>query len=157
MQAAPAVAVEVKPDRVTRLALGGLACVSLAVAMVWAAQRGDEIGWGVLALVAIGLLVTLPGLVRMPDRLLRWDGQVWHLGRPDRQAESVAVGQVAVALDFGDWMLLRFESTPLSTAGARRWLPMSRATIGPSWHALRCAAHARRPAAVPDAPAGPAF
>lgn len=157
MQAAPAVAVEVKPDRASRLALGGLTGVSLAVAAVWAMQRGDEIGWGVLALVVIGSLVTLPGLLRMADRRLRWDGQAWHLSRPDHQAEPAAVGRVAVALDVGDWMLLRFESTPLSTAPARRWLPVSRATIGPSWHALRCAAHARPAAAMPAAPAEPAF
>ncbi|WP_295640706.1 hypothetical protein [uncultured Methylibium sp.] len=157
MQAAPAVAVEVKPDRVSHLALCGLAGVSLTVAVVWAMQRGDKLGWGVLVLVVIGLLVALPGLLRMAIRRLRWDGQVWHLSTQDRLAEPAAVGQVAVALDLGDWMLLRFEPASRSTAAAQRWLPVSRETIGPSWHALRCAVHARRSAAVPAAPAGPAF
>ncbi len=157
MQAAPAVAVEVKPDRVSRLALGGLAGVSLAVAGVWAVQRGDGFGWGVLALIVIGLMVSLPGGLRAADWLLRWDGQDWRLAVAGRPEEPAAVGQVAVALDLGDWMLLRFESMPRSMPAVRRWLPLSRPAIGSSWHALRCAAYAPRPAVTPIAPVGPAF
>ncbi len=157
MQAAPAVAVEVKPDRVSRFALAGLAGASLAVTVVWAVQRGDGLGGAVLALVATSLMALLPGFLRTAVRQLRWDGQAWHLSAPDGQARPTAVGQLAVALDFGNWMLLRFQPDPLSTPAARQWLPLSRVAVGPSWHALRCAAHAPRPMPAPAPPAGPAF
>lgn len=155
MQAAPAVAVEVKPDGVSRLVLGGLTCASVVAAAVWATQRGDASGWAVLALVSIGSMgsLLLPAL-RLRDRHLRWDGQAWHLAATDRSAGPAVVGQLAVALDFGDWMLLRFDSASASASASRQWLPVSRAAIGPSWHALRCAVYAPRPAAT-SAPGRP--
>jgi hypothetical protein len=53
---------------------------------------------------------------------------------------------VAVAIDLGGWMLLRF--VPGAGGGRARWIALQRHGLEPQWHALRCAVYAPRPAAL---------
>ncbi len=64
----------------------------------------------------------------IPARRLAWDGAAWQL-QPEGQA-----GQVALMIDLGDWMLVRF-----SPGGY--WLPLARRDAA-DWQALRVALHA---------------
>jgi hypothetical protein len=53
-------------------------------------------------------------------------------------------GNVAVVIDLGPWMLLRFtaDAPPRTT-----WLPVQRRGLEAQWHALRCAVYSPRPVA----------
>ena len=75
--------------------------------------------------------------------VLRWTGSSWVLRRHLESASGERVGTLAVALDLGNWMLLRFvdEQLPVPTT----WLPVQRGGPDADWHALRCAVHAPRP------------
>jgi len=97
-----------------------------------------------LATVAAGLgaLSTAAPL----DLTLRWTGSAWVLSR--HPASDEHVGTVAVALDLGNWMLLRFVSEPLRPRTT--WLPVQRRGLDGDWHALRCAVHA--PQTQPQTP-----
>jgi hypothetical protein len=117
-----------------------LVALSLAVAVAWAgAQLGAE--GAVLAGAALALgLAAAWGAGRWlvtPSRWLAWDGASWQL-QPEGQT-----GQVALMIDLGDWMLVRF------SPGAH-WLPLSRRDAATDWQALRVALHAA-PRLRPDA------
>ena len=90
----------------------------------------------VVAVLAMAALVR--SLLRTPARSLRWDGQAWHL--------DAVPGDVAVVIDLGPWMLLRFASTDFARV---TWLPVQRRGIDAQWHALRCAVYSPRPLAGP--------
>jgi hypothetical protein len=112
-----------------------LVALGTAVAVAWAgAQLGAE--GAALAGVAMALgLVAAWGAGRQlvaPVRRLAWDGAAWQL-LPEGQA-----GQVALMIDLGDWMLVRF------SPGAH-WLPLSRRDAPADWQALRVALHAAPP------------
>jgi hypothetical protein len=82
---------------------------------------------------------------RASERTLRWDGQDWVLfghragegegqpGQPQRR------GQVALMLDLGPWMLVRFspDATGVEGGGADAWLPLAEADDRAHWAALR--------------------
>jgi len=99
---------------------------------------------GLPAGAVAGLALLLAGrallAARLPGGRLRWDGRRWALTDGPRGDGEGVVGRVAVALDLGGWLLLRFvpESAP---AGAVRWLPLKRRGHEIDWHALRCALH----------------
>ena len=113
-------------------------------------------GCGVMAVLGLGA-----SLARSQSSSLRWDGQAWHLGPAESRGDEPLTGSLAVALDFGSWMLLRFtpDAPALSTSNLRAakprqlWLPAQRSGLEAQWHALRCAVHAPRHAAAADAPA----
>jgi hypothetical protein len=119
---------------------------SAAVAFGWTAATLWEPGAGALA---AGLLAGLVGwwiarrALPVHSTPLAWDGTAWQLQPPGADARC---GQVALMLDLGDWMLVRF-----SPAGAGRladvWLPLSRRDTAAAWPALRVALHAPQPAA----------
>jgi hypothetical protein len=119
---------------------------SAAVAFGWTAATLWEPGAGALA---AGLLAGLVGwwiarrALPVHSTPLAWDGTTWQLQPPSADARC---GQVALMLDLGDWMLVRF-----SPAGAGRladvWLPLSRRDTAAAWPALRVALHAPQPAA----------
>ena len=131
--------------------------------------------WAAVALGIVGLasLALCESLLRTPAVSLRWDGQDWHLGLASSAGHEPTAGALSVALDLGDWMLLRFcahEEThgrpkvPHPPRGAddvcRRpggalkpcrgsrvtWLPVQRRGMEPHWHGLRCAVYSPRPA-----------
>ncbi len=102
-------------------------------------------GWMWLGLPASLALGAAAAMRWIRGGTLRWDGEVWRLadGVPDR-AEG-APGTLAVALDGGHWMLLRFRATPAGSGRRVRWLALSRRDLGGQWHALRCAVYSPRP------------
>jgi ABC-type nickel/cobalt efflux system permease component RcnA len=89
-----------------------------------------------IGLVAVTLALLVASLWRAPAADLRWDGQAWQLGS--------MTGNVAVVIDLGPWMLLRFtaDAPPRTT-----WLPVQRRGLEAQWHALRCAVYSPRPVA----------
>jgi len=112
------------------------------------------------ACVLVGLLWAFVEARRPPEpaRHLAWDGQVWTLSRP--AAEPVA-GRVAVMLDLGSWMLLRFDRQPPARPGwrGRVWLPLKQSDAGVAWPAVRAALfapHADAASTGPHPPTRPA-
>lgn len=97
---------------------------------------------------AAGLLVLLAsvGLARVEPMSLRWDTSVWRLGPASSRGEEPWPGTLAVAMDLGPWMLLKFSRDVTSATRRVTWLPVQRRGIEPQWHALRCAVYCARPA-----------
>ena len=158
MRASPAVEVTLTRFGAWQAGMGVLAFASASCVLAWWAtqHRLPPVGAGMAAaavLCALGWLL-LP-LVRVPHARLRWDGRGWQL-RPTESAagsasaEAVA-GELAVAMDLGAWMLLRFEPLARARWATPVWLPVQRAGIEPQWHALRCAVYSPRPAPAAEA------
>ncbi|CAG1019805.1 hypothetical protein BURC_04721 [Burkholderiaceae bacterium] len=150
MRASPAFQVTLRRFGIWRTLVAALLLSASAGLAAWALTGGAEDGdtWLPPALAAGGLLmiVLATQTLRCPPLSLRWDAQAWHLGPASAAGEEPWPGRVAVAMDFGAWMLLRFEHN--LTAARRRviWLPVQRRGIEPQWHALRCAVYSSRPA-----------
>lgn len=152
MRAAPALSLEFGTSTQARVTLGLLALAATLVAGVWAWQLAT-IGAGAIA-VAVGLLAgaLLAQVWRTPRRRLRWDGQIWWLASP--ASADARRGQLAVALDLGVWLLLRFERDA-GPRPRRAWLALQKRDLAADWHALRCALYSPRPAADPPAAPSP--
>jgi hypothetical protein len=113
---------------------------------------GDSV-WLLLASLAIGAGAALLAgqLLSVPPQLLSWDGAAWSVGA---EAAGRQGGRVALMLDLGNWMLVRF--TPLGQPAsplrpATRWLAFAcRGDGRTTWAALRVALYA-----APAAAAGP--
>lgn len=152
MRSAPAVSLRVAAAPHWRAALLGLAALALVSVGTWALQRRDVPG--ILAFLTVVALAAhcLWRARRRPAMRLSWDGDRWSLARVG-QAEP-QTGEIAVALDLGAWLLLRFQAGPHSAGRPRQvWLPLQRAGLEADWHALRCALYSPRP--KPSAPAAP--
>ena len=152
MRAAPAIHVSVSRFGVWRAALAGGLVLVWAVVLAWLASQGLATGGMPAAKVIAFALLALTvatwfacSLATVRPFGLRWDGRCWHL-RPDRADEPIA-GDLVAALDFGDWLLLRFTPERPTTAKWPRWLPVQRRGLEPTWHPLRCAVHSPRPPA----------
>lgn len=152
MRAAPAVSVKVTAAPHWLAALLALAALALLSTAAWALQRGDATG--VVAFLAVAAFAShcLWRALRRPTLRLGWDGERWWLA-PEGEAEAQA-GELAVALDLGAWILLRFRAAPNAAVRRRQvWLPLQRTGLEADWHALRCALYSPRPQA--SAPAAP--
>jgi len=125
----------------------------------FALARGESApaGWRIAGLVA-SLAIVLAGtrLLRCPPMSLRWDSQRWHLGPESTAGEEPCAGSIDVCLDFGAWMLLRFEHDVTTGRARFSWLPVQRRGLEVHWHALRCAVYSSRPAHGPDGGQTPA-
>jgi len=117
-----------------------------AVAVWWLGAQHVQPGAPLLLLsLLLGGVAALVAWRALPvhSTPLAWDGTAWQLQPPGADARC---GQVALMLDLGDWMLVRF-----SPAGAGWladvWLPLSRRDTAAAWPALRVALHAPQPAA----------
>ena len=148
MRASPAFQVTLRRFGIWRTLVVALLLATGAGLAAWAFAGGAEDGgtWPLPALAAGGLLIAVATrTLRCPPISLRWDAQAWHLGPASAAGEEPWPGRVAVAMDFGAWMLLKFEHDV--TAARRRvtWLPVQRRGIEPQWHALRCAVYSSRP------------
>ena len=126
-----------------------IACVTACVWAAWVAWlvwQSTPPRSMALAALAAALLVALclaRSLASLAAISLRWDGRKWHLGPLDSVGNEPLAGALAVAIDLGGWMLLRFEAD--SGPGARvRWLPAQRRGLQGQWHALRCAVYSPR-------------
>jgi hypothetical protein len=119
-----------------------LALCSATCLLWWAAHSPPRPGWvGVAALggcaLAIGCVAGWIGARHA--QTLRWDGQQWWLAGGAAPADA---GSLRVAIDLGNWMLLRFVAQGRSVWRSSRWVPVQRRGLEGAWHALRCAVHA---------------
>jgi hypothetical protein len=110
-----------------------LVALSTAVTTGWVGVQLGVVEGATLAGVALAMgLVAARWAGRRwaaPSRRLAWDGAAWQL--PPEEL----TGQVALMIDLGDWMLVRFSP-------GSRWLPLSRREAATDWQALRVALHA---------------
>ena len=149
MRASPAVEVALTRFGAWQVAVGALASASALSSLAWWAtqQRLPPVAAGVVTSAALGVLAWLAvSLVRVPHTRLRWDGRGWQLRRAGAASPEPVAGEVAVTIDLGAWMLLRFEPLAPTQWAAPVWLPVQRAGIESQWHALRCAVYSPRPA-----------
>ena len=137
--------------RAVVLLLAASACAAMFA--WWRLQPTPVPNWAsaatvVAALVAFAWAATL---WRAPTLRLRWDGACWWLARAGAAEQS---GKLAVAIDLGGWMLLRFmaESRPANAGWIRRvvWIALQRPGLDGQWHAVRCAVYGTRPALGPS-------
>jgi hypothetical protein len=154
MRASAAFRVCIRHHGLWRTAVAVLLIVTLAAQAAWLLERLPSAGLpGTLlwAVMDVTLLVAAAGALRIAPVELHWDTRCWRIAAvagPD--AQPGVPGRLAIALDLGHWMLLRFEpDAPTATRGAR-WLPVQRRGLEAQWHALRCAVYCARPAVGPD-------
>ncbi len=141
----------------------GAAALTLAAALClgWWFATAVELnapGWIWLGLPAMLALGAAAATRWIHGRQLRWDGEVWRLSDGATGAAGESPGTVAVALDGGHWMLLRFRATPAGPGRRVCWLALSRRDLLGQWHALRCAVYSPRPGPAgrsAQAPAAP--
>lgn len=158
MRAAPAVHVSVTRFGAWRAAVGVVLALVWAVVGAWVLAHGQAIGgapppWvaGVATAALASASWLAAGLAASPACGLRWDGRSWFVspiarsGVPSGVVDAVP-GDVAVMIDLGPWLLLRFApERPQSASTVPQWLPVQRRGLEASWHALRCAVHSPRP------------
>ena len=141
MRPAPPVSVRCNGGPAWRWARVALAALVGAVLALWAAEHA-ALSAPVVAAFAVGAGASCGALgwwLAAPSGLeLRWTGQKWLAG-------GVA-GRLDVMLDLGGWLLLRLRPEVRAPA---RWIAVSASEVGSAMHALRVAAYARAPEALP--------
>jgi hypothetical protein len=146
MRAAPAFQVSLRRFGVWQGAVWALVAVGLGSTAAWLATHERPLHMGlpfIAALTAMAVLVLGVSLARTPPADLRWDGLVWYLGA---RTDEPSPGRLAVAIDLGSWMLLRFVPEPTEIRRPATWLPVQRRGLEADWHGLRCAVFSPRPA-----------
>jgi hypothetical protein len=160
MRASPAFQVSVTRFGVWRCAVLALLAIVATVLIAWLASRDEltPLAWQVAVGVA-GLMLLLAGasLLRAKPLSLRWDTRQWQLGPAASAGAEPWPGRLAVALDLGAWLLLRFEHEGASRRRRVTWLPVQRRGLEAQWHALRCAVYCTRPVSGIDAGMNPAI
>lgn len=137
----PALQLTVWRCRRWQRAVAALAALALAGLAAWitAAPRYAPLA----LLLGVATLASAVMAARIEPLQLRFDGLSWHW-QPLRAARAAGgCGRVRVALDLGDWLLLRLEPAP--GGGRARWLPVEAAAAPALWHTLRCAVYCRTP------------
>lgn len=149
MRASPLIDIELSRSSAWLAFLVTVALVVMTVLAAWLALGLRQLVLSPIA--AIGLAALTLGLLGSALRLsrpvggrLRWTGRRWELDDEDRDGGRRRTGDVAVAIDLGHWLLLRFSPAP-DDEGTARWLPLERRGHEAEWHALRCALHSSRP------------
>lgn len=147
MRAAPAFRLTLRRFGVWRSAVWALTGLAWTSTGAWLLASGGPGGAARLGLAALAVLAAWGwgrSLARQLPARLRWDGQLWWLAR---QAAPEQSGRIAVMLDLGAWMLLRFR--PTHDGGPRprdQWLPAQRRGHEAEWHALRGTVYSLPPA-----------
>ena len=157
MRASPAFQISLHRFGVWRGAVLVLAALAASSMAAWVLTRAQPVGAApvIAAVLAGAVLAWLAGSSMRSPAALRWDGERWHLGVPASSPDAAVPGDLAVTIDLGPWMLLRFEPAAGVGLGSRRiWLPVQRRGIEAQWHALRCAVYSPRPTPGPDTAAG---
>ena len=134
-----------------------LGAAGLAVTVSWwLALPLPRAGWTAAVATAAASLALLPlaEAVRLRPFALRWDGERWHVVGPSPSSGNASrSGRLQVALDLGDWLLLRFVADPplpaSSRGGTAAWIALQRGGLEAHWHALRCAIYSPPPAGPP--------
>ena len=153
MRASPAFQVNLQCFAVWRTGVALLGLLACASTLAWCVSGTEaKPGWVWLLAILLTVTLVLGGFLatRTPWMSLRWDTQTWRLGPVATAGEEPWSGQLAVVIDLGAWMLLRFRHTD-PTRGRRfvqpqQWLAVQRAGRASSWHALRCAVYSSKPA-----------
>lgn len=120
------------------LVLGSTTGMALAA---WIAGWQSWPAWAaVAAMTALAVVGATIGLawLRAPAGRLSRHGNAWWwhaAGQADMAPDAGTRGDVAVTIDLGRWMLVRFEPVPAATGCL--WLPLSLAVAGPDWCAWR--------------------
>jgi hypothetical protein len=138
------------------VALIGL-CAALSLVLVSIAHFPQM--WPMLGLVPLAAYGAWRS-AKVTPRILRWDGQVWHLHELVRQLplvqgalprtmafnpdlDSAAPVRLAAVFDFGFCLLLRARRTSKAWA-APVYLPLTRSTQGVYWPQLRAVLYSAR-------------
>lgn len=156
MRSAPVLHLSVSRFGLWRTGLLVLAACASGSMLAWWWAQPVPLPW-VDATAGVGVLLSmacLAGLWRGQPLTLRFDRQCWFLART---GSPECTGGLAVAVDLGSWMLLRF-LPQASEADANRkgrpvWIALQRRGLEPHWHAMRCVLFAARPAS--SSPAAP--
>ncbi|HEX6362337.1 MAG TPA: hypothetical protein VFZ93_05250 [Albitalea sp.] len=154
MRASPAFRICIRRFGAWRAAVAALFALTVAVQAAWLAGRAGDVPLAASAAVAaidLVLLAVAARALRVAPVELHWDTRAWRLRPADAPGVEPAAGTLAVALDLGPWMLLRFDRATPGPAG-RTWLPVQRRGLESQWHALRCAVYCAR--SVPGTDAG---
>jgi len=149
MRTAPAARFTLAAGRTPRVLVSAISALAAGSAALWAARKmawpGEVSSAGAVA-AALVVFAMLMAYHQCAAVSLRWDGGLWQLARADGAVETP--GDLAVVVDIGPWMLLRFDAGP---GVSPLWLSAHQSGVKPRWHALRCAVYSPRPAATPDA------
>ena len=158
MRASPAFQVSLRHFGVWRLSVLVWVLVASSSALAWCASGSERKAAGVwLLALAVTVLMAWAAIAatRSPAMSLRWDTQTWRLGPVASLGEEPWSGQLAVLIDVGPWMLLRFSrddgSRWSSLSSAQHWLAVQRGGLPCSWHSFRCAVLSSRPARLTPA------
>jgi hypothetical protein len=150
MRAAPPLRIVLRTSPLAGAGVVALAALAAGVAAAWSCDGFDATR--ALCLVAalgagcLAVLCALAMLARIPERTLDWDARQWRLVT----AGSEEAGEIAVAMDVGSGLLLRFR--PLAAPRRARWIALSRRGLEAQWHGLRCALYSPRPGAAASDP-----
>ncbi|HEX7438718.1 MAG TPA: hypothetical protein VF319_01360 [Caldimonas sp.] len=149
MRASPPIDIELNRDGLWHGAVVALVLVTGATWILF----GDGTVPIAASAAALGCALVAAALafsaVRSPGARLRWNGARWQLGQAAGRPGDGVEGDVAVAVDLGAWMLLRFVADAVDGGGVT-WLPVRRRGLEARWHALRCAVYS--PRSTPGAP-----
>ncbi len=175
MRHAPPVSVRCLGGWPWRVVQTGLPALATGVVVLWLAQRleqsdvalGQLVRWFSVLGLGLGDVGANANQSAAPEALsaalalimsLIVAAAAWRLARPRacdltwdglRWSANGAAGRVAVMVDLGPWLLLRWWPEAGSNR-APRWLAISGSEAAGAWHALRAALYSR---ALPDAPA----
>ena len=148
MRASPAFQITVQRCGAWRVVVGALMLLSAAALAAWWTSDHGSVSLLIAIPLALFSLVGLAGgagLLRCPATRLRWDRRCWHLASAAGAGDVGSPGRLAVAMDLGGWMLLKFEHD-LPSRRLTTWLPVQRRGLEAQWHALRCAVYCARSA-----------
>lgn len=146
MHHAPALSLNLPPDRGRHRGLRLLGTMAVTTPLVWLGWQAGPSGTPTASMLVMAALSATPALWLMTRQAtpgvqqLAWhprDGH-WSLqtpSRPDTQATPLRLGQIDCLADTGHWMLLRHRSPGVRPV----WLPVSQRDHALHWHALRCA------------------
>jgi len=148
MRASPAFQVTVERFGIWRAVVLALLSAAAATLSAWLLSEAGSTPVALLVPVGLAgaaLVASAALLLRCRPTSLRWDSTQWHLGAPGTAGDEPHTGRLAVAIDLGGWMLLRFEHDLTRRWRRTTWLPVQRRGLESQWHALRCAVYCARP------------
>jgi hypothetical protein len=148
MRASPPIEISLNRYGWWHAAVAALVGATAAAVSAWVlTAAGQRSGWQVAMVVACASIAILlaASTARTSPVALRWDGTTWRVTQGAGATARVLEGALQVSLDLGPWMLLRFSAASRGHVPTVVWLPVQRRGLEASWHALRCAVHARAP------------
>jgi hypothetical protein len=146
MRGAPPVQMACGRDAAWSWFVGIVAAAAAASLWGWIAWHGltpaDAVVPGTLLAALCGGMLARRRAGQAPLARLTWDGRGWQL--------DGASGHLAVMIDTGGWMLLRWRGVQ-----GIRWLPLTPRRCGVPAHLARTAIHAHAGRPLPQGPAAP--